>query len=169
MIKPLRWAFGGAILGVIGTVALVISQLTTIANAVQYFFPEIGPFDAAITIANPSVKGEPKLLSGGTVEMHVEFIESTTGRSKLEQCYVLIRLTPNHTKYDMELLKLPLLDSSTVICFSLAFPWKRGSPHVRSCCSWSSRHSGITPRRSIAGFGRRVGRCPMGWSLWTAG
>src|SRR5580704_13964053 len=82
---------------------------------------------------------------------------------------VLIRLTPNHTKYDMELLKLPLLDSSTGICFSLAFPWKRGSPQVRSCCSWSSRHSGITPRRSIAGFGRRVGRCPMGWSLWTAG
>jgi hypothetical protein len=95
--KTLRWAFGGAILGVIGTFALVISQLTTIANAVQYFFPSLGPFDAAITIASPSVKGEPR-LDGGIVELHVEFIEYTTGRSTLTQCRSEIQLAQD--KYE---------------------------------------------------------------------
>jgi hypothetical protein len=55
------------------------------------FFPSFGPFDAAITIASPSVKGEPR-LDGDTVAFNVEFIESTTGRSKLDQCRSEIQL-----------------------------------------------------------------------------
>ena len=75
-IRSLLWGFGGVIIGAIGTVALLTQQITTIANAVQYVFPQIGPFDAAITIANPSVIGDPKLtqkaFDRGTVEPAVE-------------------------------------------------------------------------------------------------
>ena len=136
MIKPLRWAFGGAILGVIGTVALVISQLTTIANAVQYFFPEIGPFDAAITIANPSVKGEPKLLSGGTVEMHVEFIESTTGRSKLERCYSEVQMAQDKYVSTSQPVQRPS-NSQQVVEEAFLVPLKEAYPVVPGCSTFS--------------------------------
>jgi hypothetical protein len=99
----LLWGVGGFIAGAIGTVALLTQQITTIANGIQYLFPQIGPFDAAITIANPLVIGEPKptqkSFNGGAVEpaveLHVEFIETTTGRSKLDQCYSELQLAQN--------------------------------------------------------------------------
>lgn len=99
--RSLLWGIGGAILGAIGTVALLTQQITTIANAVQNVFPQIGPFDAAITIASPSVMGNPQLtqraFNGGTiesaVELNVQFIETTSGRSKLDRCYSELQLS----------------------------------------------------------------------------
>jgi hypothetical protein len=99
----LLWGVGGAVIGVIGTIALLTQQIATIANAVQYFLPQIGPFDALITISNASVEGNPKLtqkaFAGGAmqpaVELAVQYIEVTTGRSKLDQCYSEIQLGEN--------------------------------------------------------------------------
>src|SRR5215471_3011962 len=103
--RSLLWGVGGVVLGVIGTLALLTQQITTIANALQSIFPQIGPFDAAITIASPTVIGNPKqtqrVFNGGppepAVELHVQFIETTTGRSKLDQCYSELQLA--HSKY----------------------------------------------------------------------
>ncbi|MGX5828547.1 hypothetical protein [Mesorhizobium sp. 43Arga] len=103
--KSLAWGFGGAVLGAIGTIAVLSQNATAIANGVQYFFPQIGPFDASITISNPTVLGGPKITTktfdGGAsepaVELSVEFIEATTGHSQLDDCYS--ELVLSQTKY----------------------------------------------------------------------
>ena len=122
---------GGVIIGAIGTV-LLTQQITTIANAVQYVFPQIGPFDAAITIANPSVIGDSKLtqkaFDRGTVEpaveLQVQFIETTTGRSKLDQCYSELQLSQNKYPSTSQPLQRPS-DSQQVVDEKFFLPQKQ--------------------------------------------
>jgi hypothetical protein len=76
----------------------VVGQLTSIAQGIQQVFPDFGPFDASLAVQIPIVKGDPKLMAGiksgsePSVEFHVEFIETNTGRSKLDQCYSEVQL-----------------------------------------------------------------------------
>lgn len=93
--KSLVWALGGAILGTITTLALIVGNITTIFNGIQQIFPQIGPFDASISISDLRVVGGPvakeKSFDGQpserSVELHIAFAEYITGKSKLSECY----------------------------------------------------------------------------------
>lgn len=93
--KPLLWGLGGLLLGGLATAALIVGQLTTIANGLQAIFPQIGPFDAAITLSGVVAKSQPVVVQRKfegdstvpAVSLVIEFVETTTGRSKVSGCF----------------------------------------------------------------------------------
>lgn len=104
-IGALLWGIGGAVLGAISAAALVATHMTAVINFLQFLFPQLGPFDASITIASPSVVGRPRLsqkaFDGGrsepAVELKIEYVEIVTGRSQLKHCYSELQL--ERTRY----------------------------------------------------------------------
>ncbi|MGD9884686.1 MAG: hypothetical protein AB7F22_30570 [Reyranella sp.] len=98
--KGTLYALGGAVVGFFAALAALASNISTIRHTAEWIFPSLAPFDASISLANarpiPNPTLTQKAFEGSTpepaVQFSIEYLESTTGHSKLEPCHTELAL-----------------------------------------------------------------------------